>query len=50
MLRLAMAAGAQVRWLEDLKVMVCKRGDPTVIVLILECSVRACLKKQREDA
>jgi hypothetical protein len=45
-----MAARAQARWLEELKVMVRKRGDPTVIVLILERSVRACLKKQREDA
>ena len=35
-LRLAMAARAQARWLEELKEMVCKRGDPTVIVLILE--------------
>jgi len=35
-LRLAMAARAQARWLEELKVMVCKCGDTTVIVLILE--------------
>lgn len=50
MLRLAMEARAQAHWLEELKLMVCKRGDPTVIVLILEGSVRACLRKQREDA
>lgn len=45
-----MGARAQVRRLGELKAMVCKRDDPTVIVLILECSVRACLRKQREDA
>jgi len=49
-LRPAMVTRAQAHWFTEMKVMVCKHGDPTVIVLILEGSVHACLNKQGEDA